>query len=174
MASTIKVNEIQNLAGNTALTIDGNGYTKTLTPLFWADRTSNYTAGSANNSLELVYDSALVNVGNHYDTSTGRFTAPITGIYELAWASIANTNNTVYRYTLHKNGSLFDGKKYQLRIDTGSNSSDYGTSSEYCIYAPLNSGDYVSIFVENNTESNITAYGNGDYRYTYFRGKLVG
>lgn len=45
----------------------------------------NYTASGA---IQPVYNSALLNRGNHYNTSTGLFTAPVSGVYHFS-ASLA-------------------------------------------------------------------------------------
>ena len=54
----------------------------------------------------LVFGSATVNNGSHYNTSNGRFTAPIAGLYYIAFSVLYddsyNNNGSAY---LRKNGS---------------------------------------------------------------------
>ena len=51
------------------------------TILVAASRTSTYTTGAGFSTL--VYDNASINVGTAYSTSTGTFTAPATGMYQI-------------------------------------------------------------------------------------------
>ena len=72
---------ILNGGGNEALKIDPSGrVTKPLNPVFSAYRDS-----SATESLTgtIVFNNTRSNVGSHYNTSTGKFTAPVTGNYQF-------------------------------------------------------------------------------------------
>ena len=105
MASILNVDKIR-AAGSTTdgLTIDSSGrVTQPTKPIFMAVADS--TIGLTTSYAELTsFSSALVNVGGHYNTSTGRFTVPVAGTYSFAVASIANTSSTVYRFRFYKNG----------------------------------------------------------------------
>lgn len=58
-----------------------------------ASRTNNYTPG--NSYATLVYNNASVNVGTAYNTSTGIFTAPATGIYEIIISNMYTVSNSL-------------------------------------------------------------------------------
>ncbi|MFN8324056.1 MAG: hypothetical protein U0T74_15440 [Chitinophagales bacterium] len=73
-------------AGPTGAT-GATGVTASL--LVSAARTTTYTATVAFNTL--VYNTASVNVGGAYNTTTGEFTAPATGLYQV----IVSNNYTV-------------------------------------------------------------------------------
>ena len=98
MTSIIKVDQIQNAAGNTivstdastvtiknpagttAMTIDGDGIVSTAQrPAFYITHTS----GTVGLNGVIVLNNAIENVGGHYSTSTGRFSAPLTGWYQF-------------------------------------------------------------------------------------------
>ena len=83
---------------------DGEYNTKPKNPVFMAYRTSNYASGTS--ASVLVFNEEKIDVGGNYDTSNGRFTAPVTGLYEFAYASIASNVATVYRYDIRINGSI--------------------------------------------------------------------
>ena len=70
MASILKVNTIQDATNsNTAVSVDSSGrVTLPQVPAFMARRTSNQSTGV------VIFDTAVVNQGSHYDTSTGKFT----------------------------------------------------------------------------------------------------
>ena len=67
----------------TTMTIDSSGrVTKQYQPMVSATRTSNFGTLGGNMAL-IPYNSATVNVGNHYNTSTGLFTCPVSGKYRV-------------------------------------------------------------------------------------------
>ena len=136
-----------------------------------AYRTSNYASGTS--ASVLVFNEEKIDVGGNYDTSNGRFTAPVTGLYEFAYASIASNVQTVYRYDLRINGSIpYGGLRQELRIDQ-SNVTQYGTNGEFCLYINMTAGQYAQVYV--HADSNVSSvYGDTSYGYTYFRGRLIG
>ena len=138
-------------------------------PVFIAYRVSNYSLTTT--ETELVYESEKIDVGGNYDPSNGRFTAPVTGLYEFAYATIAHNSNTVYRYTLKVNGNdPYSPLRMELRIHQAS--SEYGTNGEYVCYVNMTAGQYASVFARADT--NVSCYGDSNFGYTYFRGRLVG
>ena len=155
----------------TRMTIDQNGIvTMPYQPVFIA--TAENTISLSTSFAELTaFSTAQVNIGTHYNTSNGRFTAPVAGTYQFAVASIGNAASTTYRFRFYKNGSSLHN--YSYRIDnTAGGGSQYGTNGEYCIVATLSASDYISIFARSDNASD--AYANSSYRYSYFRGQLIG
>jgi len=140
--------------------------------LFWVQRKNTYTSSTSYSVM--VYDDVKLNFGDCYDSSDGSFTVPATGLYELAWASIAHNANTVYRYVLHKNGSnTWDGGVYELRLDNNASGAEYAPNGEFCVYLELNKGDVLNVRQRNDAGSYTTVYGNPNYLYTYFRGRIL-
>ena len=140
-------------------------------PVFIAYRTSTYTLSSS--AIEMVYNTEKIDVGSNYNPSNGRFTAPVDGLYEFAYASIAHNTNSVYRYDLRINGSQpYSPMTLELRIHNAS--SEYGTNGEYVCYVNMTAGQYASVYAYASTGSSITCYGDANYGYTYFRGRLIG
>ena len=121
----------------------------------------------------MVYDSEKIDNGGNYNPSNGRFTAPVDGLYEFGYASIGHNTNTVYRYALRVNGAApYSGMTLELRIDTNSSGSEYGTNGEYVCYVNMTAGQTASVYATSDT--NTSCYGNSTYGYTYFRGRLIG
>ena len=153
---------------------DGEYNTKPKNPVFIAYRVNSYN--STTSATALVYDSVQLDIGSNYSTSNGRFTAPVTGLYEFAYAAIASNTATTYRYDLRVNGSKpYNPLTLELRIDQTNNSStnEYGTNGEYVCYVQMTAGQYAQVYVHSdNTVNNV--YGSSNYGYTYFRGRLIG
>ena len=140
-------------------------------PVFIAYRVNSYNLATTH--AVLVYDSVQVDVGSNYSTSNGRFTAPVTGLYEFAYAAIGSNANTVFRYDLRVNGSKpYNPLTLELRIDQNQ-SGEYGTNGEYVCYVQMTAGQYAQVYAKSDTNVN-NVYGSSNYGYTYFRGRLIG
>ena len=158
-------------SGNDGLRITADGeIRKPKNPVFIAYRVSNYNLTTT--ETELVYDSEKLDVGGNYNPSNGRFTAPVDGLYEFGYASIARNDNTVYRYTLKVNGNdPYSPLRMELRLHQAS--SEYATNGEFVVYVNMTAGQHASVYVKSDTNVN-NVYGSSNYGYTYFRGRLIG
>ena len=144
------------------LKISQEGYiTKSAHPCFDVVK-SNANVSSGN---YILYNTLNVNNGNHYDSSNGRFTAPVAGFYFFAYGTIKNNTNSVTRLHIHKNGSQIYGHGRHLRMDSGQN---YGDNGAMTIVVSLAVNDYIQIKVEEGE-----AYGS-TREYCYFNGFLIG
>ena len=77
--SKILVNELAHTNNTSALTVDSTGRILTpARPAFHARLTSGSTEGKTG---VLVFNSEDFDIGSNYNTSNGRFTAPVAGIY---------------------------------------------------------------------------------------------
>ncbi len=84
----------------TNMQITSQGYVKKqYQPAFDAVRTTSTVGDSANQKI--VFNSTLTNVGNHYNTSNGYFTAPIAGTYFFSFFGM--NNNQLAWYNFRKN-----------------------------------------------------------------------
>jgi len=174
------VTNIKHSGGTNALTIDSSGRVLTpARPCFSAYR--NTTSGTYYDSGDLVFDATTVNVGSCYDTSNGRFTAPITGAYHLSCSigSIYDDNS----------GSQFgsnDWVQLQLRINGSSGNKNpkqylrvnatFETGFSISHVFQLTAGDYVIAHIRaNDTDS-----GDGGFAYDsstgfmHYSGLLIG
>ena len=101
MTSILKVSEIQDPTNsNSALTIDSSG--RVLFPqipcacvginLSNSQDTSNpYTTTGA----DILFNIVTINQGSVYDSSNGRFTAPVAGIYEFSYTFLKDDAQNV-------------------------------------------------------------------------------
>jgi len=137
-------------------------------PIFLA--TAEATISLSTSFAELTaFSNAHVNIGSHYNTSNGRFTAPVAGTYQFAVTTIGNSTSDVYRFRVYKNGSSLNN--FGLRADTQHSGSGFATNGEFCIVTTLAASDYISIFGRSDGGSD--AYAHPSYRYSYFRGHLM-
>ena len=143
---------VTNSAGAHYFRVDsGTGYvTMPYQPAFSA------YGGGANSSGAIVFATALYNNGSHYSTSTGRFTAPVTGMYYFYTQQLANSGN--FDVSFNKNGSRLLGH-------AESNEAEYKSVSNAQVIF-MNAGDYVYVEVWTGA-----AYGQN---YCMFTGYLIG
>ena len=83
------------------------------------------------------YDTIRVNLGSHFDASTGRFTCPVAGTYRIFFAAAINSESTNVR--LRKNGVTLN-EAYSDDLNAV-----YNVSQEMIIDAAAN--DYLHIYV---------------------------
>jgi hypothetical protein len=135
-------------------------------PCFHAYRTTTQTG---TNPFTIIFDTAPVNVGSSYSTSTGRFTAPVTGNYFLLFYSIglASAWSTFIDIYLYKNGSSTPTILSNRPASTNGSEvpASLATSSAIC---NLTAGDYVEIKVMGTS-----IYSDGN-AWLKFMGFLIG
>jgi hypothetical protein len=110
MTSVLKVDNIQNSSGTSALSIDGSGnvtatnYIRQTNPIaFSAKSTSGY--GAYNNQV-LPFSVENFDIGGNYDNTTYRFVAPVDGIYHFD-ATIHSTTSSATPLWIRKNGTNY-------------------------------------------------------------------
>jgi hypothetical protein len=121
--------------------------------------------GAVSSTNAIVFNVVNVNNGSHYDTSNGRFTAPVTGTYFLYYGGIKNNTNSVVRIKLLKNGTgNYMNADRELRMDDGD---AFGENGSMNVIVSLTATDYVQVYVTAGT-----IYGT-DASYTHFGGYLL-
>lgn len=133
-------------------------------PVFAATLNSNIAANSSAQVIPM--NNAITNIGGCYNTSTYRFTAPVTGSYQIQfkWESVSGTAPAYSEINVRKNGSLIQyGISYKI-----TNSTEYSGCVSRVYY--LNAGDYMDVYYSNTTAGGILA---GE-AYTVFSGYLIG
>ena len=125
--------------------IDASGYvTKPNTPAFFVYRNQavwNLAAGDT-----FIFNTAELNVGNHYNTSNGRFTAPITARYVFHFWSIYTGDAQSDYVQMYKNGARMYGGDVHFTNSIGSQ----WDCVHYSRVIQLSASDYVQVQVEQN------------------------
>ena len=132
-------------------------------PSFYAYPNAGTTGANAT-YIKVSFQVALHNIGNHYNTSTSLFTAPVAGSYQF------NTNirfdafgGAYHVIRLYKNTSAIGGV-YAISEDAG----NYNTLNLNAV-VDLQVNDAVSVYVYGNGDSSWSTSG-----HSSFSGHLLG
>jgi hypothetical protein len=97
----------------------------------------------------MVFNSTRHNVGNHYSTSNGHFTAPVSGSYQFNFYSIYRGNHTSAWVSIYKNNARMVGG--DIHFTTPSLGQNWhNVSFSQVLY--LNSNDYVEMKSAQSTD----------------------
>ena len=146
------------ISWTTAMTIDNSGrVTMPSQPSFSAGISSHSGTG------EITNWAINTNIGSHFSSSTGRFTAPVAGKYLISFFGMSNSNQTV-DVSCKKNGSDTN-QLVPYASSTGNTHVHVAGSSVFDLAA----NDYVSMF-----SNGATFYGTSSGRHSQFTGFLIG
>ena len=122
MASILKVNTIQDATNSTtAISVDSSGFVvMPKRPYFNSTLTTQSIVGST--QVTLVAGSLHHNNGTHYNTSNGRFTAPVSGVYTFS-GSVSMNATSGYLFISHVNSGGSGIQEYYGNQTNGSNDS---------------------------------------------------
>ena len=160
MASELHVDAIKHSGGTSAMTIDSTGRVTTpARPAFMARRTSLQSAGV------IIFDTAMINTGSHYDTSTGVFTAPVAGLYSFSPVVLSDMDgsNQFFITAIRVNGSSYAQEQVHTDLDN-----DFGAS--FTVIASLSASDEVKV----STNYKIYGTSSATSNFTFWSGYLRG
>tara|TARA_Y100000114_G_scaffold30478_1_gene26080 strand:- start:51 stop:584 length:534 start_codon:yes stop_codon:yes gene_type:complete len=177
MASELHVDAIKHSGGTSSMTIDSSGNTtlagnltvsgsQILTanrPAFSVLNTSSVTISGL---TALVFSTATFNIGNHFELSTGKFTAPVNGIYLFTFKTLLYNMGTgeYFDFYPYINGS--QKQRFELTGNGGGH-----TQFDYSELVQLSANDEFRLYGNNR------GIGDGYAMYTNenrFTGCLIG
>jgi len=167
---------IQQISGGsyvTTLKIDGTGaVTKPLQPAFSLFYDSSGTEGVGNNNT-VVFTGVHSNIGTHYNTSTGKFTAPVSGFYHFNLVAFGSNSS---------GGAVSAGSSSAISLYDWTNSATLARSYHYTQTGSFHPNMSFSSahYLSASTEVSIVP-GSGSYLYSdasdlycKFSGFLIG
>ena len=149
------------ISWTTAMNINAAGIvTKPLQPAFRACKDT----GDTSSTGYIVWNASKINVGGHYSTSTGKFTAPVAGNYYFAVRALtaSATQNNIWIGINHNGNSVL--QTYHSHINHSN------ISGEAVITMAAN--DYVQTYWGGT--GSIHTGGTNHHIYSFFQGHLIG
>ena len=169
MASELHVDAIKHSGGTSAMTIDSTGRVLTpARPSFSAYLCSTVSYGSANPAQKVTFNATHHNVGGHYSTSTGKFTAPLTGVYFLS-ACVYVYSVQVAEVQFYINGSSI----YRFAVNSNAGNAVNPNGGQGSITPLLTANDYVEVYTYASDTGTIYD-GSGDTKASFWTGCLIG
>jgi len=153
-------------AGVSAINADANGrVTMPGQPNFLARPNANDTVAAGGSKI--AHDEAIHNIGNHYDTSNQRFTAPVAGIYYLEHIIVMTGGNAgILEAKIYVNGA--ERSRSYHRYD-GNQDSDRTSR-----FIQLSAGDYAEPYCHwSSSNLNTLNAGSTAMMITSFSGYLM-
>ena len=170
--STLNVTNIKAADGTSALTIASSTgvITNSAIPAFSANRSTALNISSTNQTV--VFNAVTHNQGSHYNSGTGIFTAPVSGLYFFS-AGIGVTNGSDSRYLVISLQT--SDTNYTDVLLTGRTNAIDTTGTTYDGVAvsgvvPLNANDFVLLKAEMENSSAIVTSDKSCYFTGYFIG----
>lgn len=150
----------------TVMTLDGAGrVTMPYQPAFMAVVPTEKTlTGGADNALTDHFTSTTYNVGGHYNTSNGRFTAPVAGLYHFVADLYVYTCSTCEIYF------KINGSTYIRTWDKGQGLNTNPSGNHRSYQVSLSVGDYITLAAVPNQTA---ALWNGGPYSSRFTGCLI-
>lgn len=163
MTSVLKVDNIQNSSGTSALSIDSSGNVDM--PQLATSKAIAFTAKKTSveaPSVGNMYTGWGVVVDTHsgWQSSTGKYRAPVAGYYAVSCAMLSNSQTGNVSWSFYKNGTFYTRGGYI----TGGNGHQQSSNE---IIMELDVNDEVSIGADSSA-SDTTVYGeaNGMTNFT--------
>ena len=168
VVSNIETQNIKFDSDTTAMTIDSTGRTiQAAKPSFWAGGSTGTWQSLSSGGIVTELDTTRHNIGSCYDTSNGRFTCPVTGVYCFQFNLYIKQTSNNASWSIYLNGSEFTAGGFPLirvlRNDNEANDETIGCTWTYLYTA----GDYIEIRASGSTSEYVP------YR-SYFSGFFVG
>ena len=175
VATNIQSDTIKHSGGTTGITIDSSGRINTPTrPLFYSrGYASTISSATAINGVTptgnlriMLFDEVAINVGNHFSNTTGKFTVPTAGIYQVNWNIGYKNANNYSKVVLFLTSS--DDTNFGYSIVWTSNNHQYNSSAA-TVYVNASVGQEFALCLDTTYTTPHT-----QTQYTSFGAMLIG
>ena len=164
--STLRVGSIDSVNGNNAATIDSSGrILQPSKPVFSAYTTNTIAYNAA--AQFIVFNQTRVNQGNHFNTSTGEFTAPVDGAYFVGFKWESNSGSA----TTYTEASLYIDSTEEMYAISYLVSGGIEYTGNLQTIVSLNANQILRIYYRTNTGGGGIL---GGKSYNSFHGYLIG
>ena len=172
MASELHVDAIKHSGGTSALTIDSSGrVTTSARPAFSAHLSADVNYGTADAYQKLTFNATKYNIGTNYSTSTGKFTAPVTGVYYMSTV-VYIYSVPVAEFKYYINGT----STYRFATNSKGDGNVNPNGAAGSALLQLSANDYVEVYVAATATGTIyQGPGGGSAEVaTFWTGCLIG
>ena len=154
-------------ADNTLMIDNAGRVTMPLQPHFQARSSGGNNGNTWETGQVIKFQTVAVNQGSHYSTTTGRFTAPVSGFYQFNFVGFGYNGGAVGTATVSVN-LLINGSGYIMLgyENNGAGNTYPAMSASSAVY--LSANDHASIYVQGSG-----IYADTSNLYTAFSGFLV-
>ena len=134
--------------GITGITITANNQiTKSTVPAFFVYNSTNDWFSNVSAGTLIQFNTAKFNLGNHFNLSTYKFTAPVAGLYQFNVRTYVNNDAGDNAWGIAINDTIYnhDNAAYPLFGDLSSpgNGNDQGANGSHCLN--LSASDTVDV-----------------------------
>ena len=167
--NTLKTDAITDKTGTSALTIDSTGrILQPAKPSFFAHGTTGSWQSVSSGGIVTELDATDHNIGGHYDTSNGKFTVPITGVYCFQFNLYIKQTSNSASWSIYHDGSEFQSGSGFPQIRVFRNDGDANDETIGCTWTyQYTAGTYIEIRASGTTSEYVPIR-------SYFSGFLVG
>lgn len=184
--STIAVDIIEPKTSGGVINVKSGGIDRPafIATMHGADQTG-ITGGSSTPTTMIFTDTSApfgINTGNHYNTSTGIFTAPVAGIYFFCFSvlinSVGNSDDQIHISMTYQFASGNMAGQTQLHFFSRTNGEAANGTYGYGGYLPWNGSIMFNMAVNDTVKMGVGSNGNigvyNDRSQNRFQGFLVG
>jgi len=184
MSSKLGVQNIAHTNGTNAMTVSSGGAIALTSPLpvssggtghnaiiAFACRANKASSGDESIQGDIVFNNVQTNVGNGYNNSNGRFTAPVAGTYFFTFHAITASSGTAMLASgsalvgyFKKNGADAGFGKIYSQIVANSHA-----NISISMVITLAQNDYIQVHISDNY-----IYSSQSQNYNQFSGHLIG